>query len=137
LERIESLDAEVFMKHSYDQIAALMDVERKEGSEPPKTKPGAPPRVILTWPLPCAVADKPMDLFAVASDGAKGVNSVEFLLDDRLIGSATKPPYSVHFDPAGLGDRTAVIEAEALASSGASSLFKTTVRLNGAKTGCD
>jgi hypothetical protein len=123
--------------YSDDVISLLMDIERKMGMGPPQAAANAPPRVVLTWPVPCAVVDKPIDLNAVASEGAKSVQRVEFLVDGKLVGSALTPPYSVHFSPIGLGDRLATIEAKATGYSGASAAFDSKVRLNGSNNLCN
>ena len=65
---------------SGETIALLRQAETRLGQMPPPD-PDTPPRVVLTWPLPCATVDRPLDLAAVASDGAKPVQRVEFLVD--------------------------------------------------------
>jgi len=122
--------------YSDDMIALLESTERAMGGGPPPPDPRAQPRVVLTWPLPCAVVDQPVDLAAVASDGARGVGRVEFLIGGKLLGSAASPPYTTRFDPAGLGERTAEITARAIDASGARSEFTSTIRLNGPSPAC-
>jgi hypothetical protein len=122
--------------YSDDLIALLENAKRAMGGGSPPRDAAAPPRVVLTWPLPCAVVDRPVDLAAVASDGARGVRQVEFHVDGKLIGSAASPPYTVHFDPAGLGERTVDVTARAVAASGASSDFASQVRLGGSSPAC-
>jgi hypothetical protein len=117
-------------------IALLMQTERRLGHVPPPTDPAAPPRVVLTWPLPCAAVDRPVDVEAVASDGPTAVKSVEFLVDGKALGSASKPPYKAHFDPGGQGARTADLEARAVGGSGTAAEFHSTVRLNDAPGPC-
>src|SRR5260370_37956369 len=55
--------------YSDDVIAMLMQAERRLGHMPPAKDPAAPPRVVLTWPLPCAAVARPIEIEAVASDG--------------------------------------------------------------------
>src|SRR6266542_1592681 len=93
--------------YSDDVIALLMQAERRLGHMPPLKAPGEPPRVVLTWPLPCAAVDRPFEVAAVASDGATAVKSVEFLVNGKALGSVSAPPYKTRFDPAGQGSRTA------------------------------
>ncbi len=116
-------------------IRLLMTTERRIGTAPP---PGAAsaPRVVLTWPLPCTEIDRPVDLGAVASDGAKAVKRVDFLIDGQTLRSIAAPPYRVPFDPAGRGSRSVEIEARAVAGSGATAAFRSTVHLNGDKRSC-
>ncbi|MGO8976258.1 MAG: Ig-like domain-containing protein [Steroidobacteraceae bacterium] len=123
--------------YSDDLIALLESVQHALGGPVAPAPSGAPPRVILTWPLPCAVVDRPVELAAVASDGAKGVRSVEFLVDGRFIATDTAPPYYGHFDPTGISERTAQIEVRANGVAGESAAFKSTVKLNGAKPACE
>jgi hypothetical protein len=122
--------------YSDDVIALLEKAEAELGHAPPPTDPNAAPRVVLTWPLPCALVDKPVDLVAIASDGAHGVKSVEFLLDGKLLATVAKPPYTAHFDPSGLAAKNVEIEARAVASAGASAEFKSVVRVNGVNQAC-
>jgi Bacterial Ig domain/Cellulase (glycosyl hydrolase family 5) len=122
--------------YSDDLIALMGTAGRALGHPPPSHDPTAAPRVVLTWPLPCAAVDKPLDLAAVASDGARPVKAVEFLLDGKLIATVSKPPYTVQFDPTGLAAKNTEIEARAIAASGTSAEFKSVVRLNGANGAC-
>jgi hypothetical protein len=123
--------------YSDDLIALLQSEQRTLSGHALPAAFGTRPRVVLTWPLPCAMIDMPIDLAAVASDGAKGVRSVEFLVDGKVVATDTTPPYHVRFDPAGLGERTAEIEARADAATGIKATFKSTVRLNGLKSACE
>jgi hypothetical protein len=87
--------------------------------------------VVLTWPLPCAAVDRPIELAAVASDGAKRLERVEFLIDGEILAAVVAPPYRVRFDPTGRGARSIEIAARAIAGSGAVAAFRSTVHLNG------
>lgn len=122
--------------YSDDLVALLQSARQAMGGAPPLRDPAGPPRVVLTWPLPCAVVDRPIDLAAVASDGARGVSRVEFLVGGKQVGSAASPPYTIRFDPAGLGERIAEITARAVAASGARADFTSTVRLGGPSSAC-
>lgn len=122
---------EVEPGYSDDLIALLENAERAIGHPSPPLDPTAAPRVVLTWPLPCAAVDKPIDLVAVASDGANSVKSVDFLLDGKRLATIYEPPYTAHFDPAALGAENAEIEVRAVAASGASAEFRSVIRLNG------
>jgi len=117
-------------------IALLIEAERRLGHMPPPKAAGEPPRVVLTWPLPCAVIDRPLDVAAVASDGATAVKSVEFLVDGTPLAAVSAPPYKTRFDPAGQGARTADFAARAVGGSGAAAEFHSTVRLNDAPGPC-
>jgi hypothetical protein len=122
--------------YSDNVIALLMQAERRLGHMPPPKPPDAPPRVVLTWPLPCAAVDRPLDVEAVASDGATAVKSVEFLVDGRALGEVSEPPYRAHFDPAGQGARTADLAARAVSRSDTAAEFHSMVRLNDAPGPC-
>jgi hypothetical protein len=122
--------------YSDDVIALLMQVERRLGHPLPPKAPDKPPRVVLTWPLPCAAVDRPLEVAAVASDGATAVKSVEFLVDGKALGEVSKPPYKAHFDPAGQGARTADLAARAVGRSDTAAEFHSMVRLNDAPGPC-
>jgi hypothetical protein len=122
--------------YSDDLIGMLTKTARRLGGGSPPAQAEARPQVILTWPLPCATIDRPLELAAVASDGSKGVKSVAFLVDGKPIAAVATPPYYAHFDPEGFGQRPIDIEVTALNSSGASAKFKSTVKLNGDNTSC-
>jgi hypothetical protein len=127
---------EVEPSYSRDVIALLMQAQRRLGHAHPLTNAIAPPRVVLTWPLPCASLDRPVDITAVASDGVKPVSRVEFLLDGKFIASVNAPPYKVHFDPTGRPARIASFTAHALSESGIAAEFHSSIRLNGAAGQC-
>jgi len=91
----------------------------------------AAPRVVLTWPLPCARIDRPVMLAAVASEGAGVPASVAFLVDGGLVGEATAPPYRVMFDPQGREAKPVTIEARAVGRSGGTASDGEVVMLNG------
>jgi hypothetical protein len=121
---------------SDDVIALLVGFERASNPKSAISRSNGLPRVVLTWPLPCAVIDRPIDLTAVASDGWHRVRSVEFLVDRKPVGVVSVPPYVMHFDPSGLGARTARIEARAFTASGSSAGFSIDARLNAAIPPC-
>jgi Bacterial Ig domain/Cellulase (glycosyl hydrolase family 5) len=122
--------------YSDELIALLMQAERRLGHPPPPKAPQALPRVVLTWPLPCAAVDRPVEVEAVASDGAAAVKEVEFLVDGKPLGTAAKPPYKAHFDPAGQPPGSADLAARAVGRSGIAAEFHSTVRLHDAAGHC-
>jgi hypothetical protein len=116
-------------------IRLLVDIGRRLGAAAPLGADA--PRVVLTWPLPCAALDRPTELHAIASDGARPVRRVEFLVDGAPLATATSAPYVTQFDPAGRIPHTAAIEARAIGATGAMASFRSTVRLNGVGQKCD
>jgi hypothetical protein len=123
--------------YSDDVIALLQTAERALGSAAtPNLASSTEVRVILTWPLPCAVVDSPVDLAAVASTGIHAVRGVDFRVNGKFLATSSAPPYYAYFDPAGLGERTAELEAIAEATDGAVASFKSTVKFNGTKPTC-
>ena len=95
------------------------------------------PRVVLTWPLPCSRIDKKIELFAVASgEAGDPVDHVDFYDGANILGTAHSPPYRLSFDPVGLGDRTTVLQADAVTKGGHSSVFRTQVSLNHSTDQC-
>lgn len=99
------------------------------------TNPSSLPRVVLTWPLPCARLDQPLTLSAVASDGDKAANRVEFYIDGTAVGRSSVPPYTAQFDPRAFGSKEVEIKAVATGRNGAAS-DTSPVLLNGANTAC-
>ncbi len=118
-----------------DTIRLLRTTQQRRGMAPRPNKASAP-RVVLTWPLPCATIDRPVDLAAIASDGAEAVERVDFLIDGHKLAAAAAPPYRTQFDPAGRPPGIAEIEARAIAGSGAAATFRSPVHLNGDKSRC-
>jgi Bacterial Ig domain/Cellulase (glycosyl hydrolase family 5) len=121
---------------SDDIIGLLRETETRLGQMPPQPDAALPPRVVLTWPLPCATVDRPLDLAAVASDGAKPVQRVDFLVDGQPIATAATPPYTARLDPAGQRPRDATITARAVSQAGIAAEFHSTVGLNQAGVAC-
>jgi hypothetical protein len=115
---------------SDDIIALLREAQRQLGQMPPQPDPAMPPRVVLTWPLPCAAVERPLDLMAVASDGANAAQRVEFLIDGQPIATAATPPYTAHFDPQGQMPRDATITARAVSQAGIAGEFSGPIGLN-------
>jgi hypothetical protein len=95
------------------------------------------PRVVLTWPLPCATVNQPIELYAVASVGAKTPSKVEFLVDGESVGVVASPPYQLRFDPSRLGARVAIVEARAYGEDNSVGTFKSAVRFNQSTDGCE
>jgi hypothetical protein len=96
----------------------------------------ATPRVVLTWPLPCANVDRPMTLAAVASDGAKGAASVEFLVDGQSVGVSTTAPHVVEFDPTPFPKKLTTLEVRAKGANGLVASDTSEVLLNHASGLC-
>jgi len=122
--------------YSDDIIGLLEKTQRAMGHPPAPHDPASAPRVVLTWPLPCANVDKPTDIVAVASDGARAVETVEFFVNGERLGTVSRPPYTVSLDPKAISDPTARIEARAVAKSGALAESKIAVTLKGANGTC-
>ncbi len=120
----------------YDDLIALLAQTEQSLGHPPTAKTSDPPSVILTWPLPCAKVDQPTKLAAVASDGMRGVKSVEFLVNGKPLATVSAPPYYAKLDPKQFGDSNIEIEAKAVADSGLSADSKTVVRANGSAASC-
>jgi hypothetical protein len=117
-------------------LSDLIATERTLGTAPPRPARDVPPRVVLTWPLPCAAVDGPINLTAVASEGARGVEKVEFLVDGQKIGVVTRPPYSIRFDPAHLASGIARITARATGASAITADFESPAKLNHSSALC-
>jgi hypothetical protein len=117
-------------------IRLLLKSEERAGKAPASTTVSRP-RVVLTWPLPCAQINRPAELYAVASDGVSAVNRVDFFADGNPIASIKTPPYRTQFDPVGIPPHTAMIEARAVAASGATASFRSPIRLHDAHNSCD
>jgi Bacterial Ig domain len=116
--------------YSDDLILLLTETQRALGGKVSDLRLSSSPRVILTWPLPCATIQAPVNLAAVASDHAKKVKDAEFLVDGKSLAKLSEPPYYARLDPVELQGRpTADIEVRATASSGVSASFSSTVRL--------
>jgi hypothetical protein len=122
--------------YSDDVIQMLIQTEQRMGYRPSDTNAKARPRVILTWPLPCAAIDQTVTLAAVASDGVRGVREVEFSIDGHLLGTVAVPPYYASFDPARFGQRAANIKVRAVAVSGAWVEFNSKVKLGRDQSAC-
>jgi hypothetical protein len=110
-------------------IGLLIETERRLGAAPPPPSPA--PRVVLTWPLPCAELAGPTELTAVASQGARAPERVEFLVDGAVLGTAAAPPYKVRFAPGGGAPRAAELTARAIGTSGSTASYRARVHLNG------
>jgi len=78
--------------YSDELIVLLENTERALGRGPPPVDPAASPRIVLTWPLPCATVDRPLPIAAVASVGARRVETVEFFVDETPLATVSAPP---------------------------------------------
>jgi hypothetical protein len=83
------------------------------------------PRIVLTWPLACAAAKPQQLVHVVASDDSGKLRTVEFLLDDILVASASSAPYAttIPMRDAAPGEHTII----ARASDGAGNVARATV----------
>lgn len=52
-----------------------------------------PPKVVITWPLPCRPIGENAFIYAIASDDASKIINVEFWLDDEKKFATSIPPY--------------------------------------------
>ncbi len=127
---LEGRDYRIEPGHGEQSMAML----RSALTAPPV---GPEPRVVLTWPLPCATVNQPIDLYAVASVGAKLPSKVEFLVDGQSVGVVTSPPYQLRFDPSHLGARVAAVEARAYGRDNSVATFKSSVRFNQTTDACE
>jgi hypothetical protein len=121
-------------------IALLRQSETALGQAPSHSAIGrsaSAPRIVITWPLPCATIDRPVDVFAVASDGARSVKSVSFEAAGRPLATVTSPPYQVRFAPVGAEGGIIDIKATAETESGAEAVSTISLRLNGEARPCD
>jgi len=125
--------------YSDDMVELLIKTEnlmRRQAGEPPFRRRDAPPRVVVTWPLPCAVVDRPVDVVAVASDGVRGVERIEFMIDGLKFATVTSLPYHVQLDPKGLAPKVVSVTARAFGAEGHSAEFSSLVRLNDTGDNC-
>jgi hypothetical protein len=119
-------------------VIDLLDLFDKGSASVRSSKTGASStRVVLTWPLPCASITKPINLEAVASDGRKPVERVEFLVDGKLMHVTSAPPYSALLDPQKMSPHLATIAARAISPDGGIGEFDSPVRLAGSNDKCD
>lgn len=56
------------------------------------------PKIVLTWPLQCSRINGAVEVFAVASDAGKAVDTVSFGLDDHIETTMSAPPYHAAMD---------------------------------------
>lgn len=110
-------------------IGRLKTVNRRNAMGDTIKPDTQPPRVVLTWPLECAVVSKPMDIFAVASDESGHVKSVQFLLDGKMFAEDDSPPFRGRFSPAGQGAGKHRLTARALDNAGNTADFNSAVIL--------
>jgi hypothetical protein len=87
----------------------------------------SPPRVVLTWPLPCSRARAGSDVHAVASDDSGAVSKVEFLLDGQLVGLDTEAPYQASIDPGAMTGQKHRLTARAYDAAGNAAEFSSDV----------
>jgi hypothetical protein len=103
---------------------------------PQTPEEAATPRIVLTWPLPCARIDKPVAIEATASDGAIPVESVAFFVDGKPLGAVFTPPYRMTWNPAGAAPHLARLSAVARAKRGTTSTDAVETLVNGAAEAC-
>jgi hypothetical protein len=92
--------------------------------------PGTP-RVVITWPLPCATLSGTIEMYAVASASAP-VQKVEFTIDGAPVGTSTAPPYHVPFTVAATGNHRLGATAFTATSQASTSVPVVLQRPNGA-----
>jgi hypothetical protein len=86
-----------------------------------------PPRLVLTWPLDCAVAKEDQIFYAVASDDSGDVERVEFALDGKLLASKDKSPYQLKVEVQDWTPGVHLVEARAFDRSANSASWRTHV----------
>lgn len=99
----------------------------------------AAPRVVLTWPLECAVLRDGDEVHAVASDDSGKVARVEFWLDDRMLAADETPPYQAAVRVNDVAPGEHVLKALAVDRSGKRSEFSSRIAVGGgrrAMAGC-
>jgi hypothetical protein len=94
---------------------------------PTKAKDTQPPRVVLNWPLECAVLDKMTDVYAVASDNSGTVRNMEFLLDGKVLALDYAPPYQASLSLVDVAAGLHQLTARAYDLAGNKSEFSSTV----------
>lgn len=87
----------------------------------------SPPRVVLTWPMPCSRWRAGSDVHAVASDDSGSVSKVEFLLDGQVVGLDTEPPYQAAIDPGAMTGQKHRLTARAYDAAGNAAEFSSDV----------
>ena len=113
-----------------DDVIALLQRAPEGAATAPQT------RVVITWPVPCSQVDHPVQLTAVASDGSHPVGDVEFQIDGASVGTISKPPYRVTWDPSGKAAHLAHLKVIAHSASKATATDVADIRLNGANDSC-
>ena len=108
-----------------DRLIALL-------RHPQRVAEAAAPRIVLTWPLPCAHIGKPVAIYATASDGAIPVERVEFFVDGKPLGAVSAPPYRLTWNPAGAAPHLARLSAVARSRRGTTSTDAVEALVNGA-----
>jgi len=111
------------------QIARVRDTARRLGQTVRVSNAGKTrlPRVVLTWPLECAVLRPQQLVYAVASDDLGPVERVEFWIDDTLAAIDKLPPYQTQLSTNKLTAGVHRLAAKAFDSAGLSAQFETTV----------
>lgn len=95
-----------------------------------------PPRVVLTWPMECAVLRKYEGVHAVASDDAGAILKVEFLLDGHALAEDDAAPFQTNYIGHGTKPGKHRLTARAYDTSGNISEYSTTV-MTERKTTCE
>ncbi|MGR8933850.1 MAG: Ig-like domain-containing protein [Gammaproteobacteria bacterium] len=111
-------------------IAAIRQTNRKLGNRLTETVSGpdkSPPRVVLNWPLECAVLADAQAVHAVASDDSGKVARVEFWMDNRKFATDASPPYSANLTTAKLAAGRHWLTAKAYDQAGNAAEYHTLV----------
>lgn len=93
------------------------------------------PRIVLTWPLPCAKISGKIEMNAIATTGAFNVPSVEFLLNDHVLGAVDKPPFSLIADAPAL-QGVFQLQAVVKSPSGESAIYQIPLIFGDKATDC-
>jgi hypothetical protein len=117
-------------------IAKLAAANRKlAGSAASAPAPSTTPRVVLTWPLPCAVYKGKEELYAIASDDGGSPLDVEFLVNGKSVGHVAAPPYKLAFDAQSAPGGVASFEARACDAAKHCSSYQSNVVMQDAGKG--
>ena len=93
----------------------------------PKGNDTNAPRLVLTWPIECAILKGTQKIYAVASDDRGKVSRVEFWLDGSKLGADDAPPYEIDLSTNSLAKGDHEIIAKAFDLAGNQSEWKTQV----------
>lgn len=113
-----------------DHLIAKLKAANKALGNPvpaPKGNDTNAPRLVLTWPIECAILKDMQKIYAVASDDRGKVSRVEFWLDGSKLGADDAPPYEFDLSTNSLAKGDHEIIAKAFDLAGNQSEWKTQV----------